>query len=129
MSRSAIGLDAGELAVGRPYAERPEREPGLHDRAAEFLLTTALEPMRKWLRDPAHALQRILEHVERHEQSQRAAADAELAVQARSMRARLRRDGFALDVVGQCFGLVREAAARTIGLRHYDVQIIAGWAL
>src|SRR6478736_4706028 len=103
MSRCAIGLDAGELAVGRPYAERPEREPGLHDRVAEFLLMNALEPARDWLRDPAHALKRIVEHVERHERSLRTAADADVAIQAHSMRARLRRDGFVPELVGQCF--------------------------
>jgi preprotein translocase subunit SecA len=59
----------------------------------------------------------------------RIAADADLASQARGMRLRLRRDGFTLELVGQCFALVREAASRTIGRRHYDVQLMAGWAL
>src|SRR5262249_53558195 len=48
---------------------------------------------------------------------------------ARSMRAQLRRDGFAPELVGKCFALVREAAVRTIGQRHYDVQLMAGWGL
>ena len=129
MSRSAIGFDACELAAGRPYAERPEREPGLHDRIAEFLVTRALKPTRDWLRDPARALERIVGYVERYERSFRMAADADLTRQARGMRAALRRDGFVPELVGQCFALAREAAVRTIGQRHYDVQLMAGWAL
>jgi preprotein translocase subunit SecA len=45
------------------------------------------------------------------------------------MRAQLRRNGFVPELVGRCFALVREAAARAIGQRHYDVQLMAGWAL
>jgi len=122
-------MHGDELAAGRPYAERSEQEPGLHDRLAEFLLRRALEPARNWVRDPAHALRRITEHVERHERSVLKATDSELATQARSMRGQLRRDGFAPELVGKCFALVREAAARAIGQRHYDVQLMAGWAL
>ena len=33
------------------------------------------------------------------------------------------------ELVGKCFALVREAAVRAIGQRHYDVQLMAGWAL
>jgi preprotein translocase subunit SecA len=129
MSKSVIGLNTGELAAGRPYAERAECEPPLHDRLAEYLSSRVLEPARDWLRDPAQALHRIVEHVERHERSLRVAADNDLATQARGMRARLRRDGFTPELVGQCFALVREAASRTIGQQHYDVQLMAGWAL
>ena len=129
MSRPTIGLHDGALAIGRPYPERPEQEPGLHDRLAEFLLTTAVAPIRDRMRDPALALASILAHVGRHAEAVRSMADDELAAQARGMGTRLRRDGFVPEQVGRCFALVREAAARTIGQRHYDVQLMAGWAL
>ncbi len=54
---------------------------------------------------------------------------SDLAMLARSMRVRLRRDGFVAALVGECFALVREAATRTIGQRHYDPQLMGGWAL
>src|SRR5215472_9279669 len=129
MSRSAIGMHSHEFAAGRPYAERPERDLALHDQVAGFLLARALKPTRDWLRDLTRALKTIVEHVERHERSLRLARDSDVATQARSMRAQLRRDGFAPELVGECFALVREAAARTIGQRHYDPQLMAGWAL
>jgi preprotein translocase subunit SecA len=47
----------------------------------------------------------------------------------RAMRARLRREGLAPQIIGECFALIREAATRTIGQRHYDSQLLAGWAL
>ncbi|HLN87785.1 MAG TPA: hypothetical protein VK200_15010, partial [Candidatus Limnocylindrales bacterium] len=38
----------------------------------------------------------------------------------------LRRGGFATLAVAQSFALVREAAERTLGQRHFDVQLIGG---
>lgn len=129
MFRSAIRIEADELAAGRPYAERPEPNPGWHDRAAEFLFATAVTPVLNRFRDSAAALAQIVEHADRHDRAFRVATDSQLATLARGMRGRLRRNGFVPDVVGECFALVREAAARTIGQRHYDVQLMAGWAL
>ena len=129
MSRAALLTWAGELASGRPYAERLEREPAWHDRLAEFLIGAAVKPTRDALRNPARALARIVEHTERHAAALRGAADAELAERARLMRGRLRREGFVLPVVGECFALVREAGTRTLGQRHYDEQLMGGWAL
>lgn len=46
----------------------------------------------------------------------------------RSARAMQRR-GFVDDLVAQAFAIVREAARRTLGMRHHDVQLLAGRAL
>jgi preprotein translocase subunit SecA len=45
------------------------------------------------------------------------------------LRARLRRDGFAPVLAGEAFAHVRAAAERTLGMRHFDVQLIGGWAM
>src|SRR5438445_13415866 len=106
--RASILIDGARLAGARPYAERSEEQPGWHDRAAEFLLAAMLRPLRDRLRDPARRLRRIAELADRHEQRLRSAADADLGALANGMRARLRRDGFAPELVGECFALVRE---------------------
>jgi len=128
MSRAVV-FDTVDLAAGRPYAERLERDPGWHDRAAEFLLARAVKPIRGRLRRPSDALKKILSLTEVHADAFRAATDVELAVIARGMRVPLRREGFVPELVGKCFALVREAADRTMGKRHYDSQLMAGWAL
>src|SRR5260221_6590319 len=129
MSKSSMITDAGELADGRPYAERSEREPGLHDKAAEFLLGCTVRPARRVLFNSARALASIVPLVQQHEPTFARASDTDLAALARGMRGRLRKEGFAETLVGECFALVREVASRTIGKRHYDSQLIAGWAL
>ena len=52
-----------------------------------------------------------------------------LRAQAAELRHRLRREGLAPPLVARGFALVRAAAARTVGMRHYDVQLAGGWIL
>jgi preprotein translocase subunit SecA len=46
-----------------------------------------------------------------------------------ALRPMLASRGFAPDLVAQAFALVREAAHRTLGMRHYPVQLMGGWAM
>jgi len=55
--------------------------------------------------------------------------DAELAGKTEEFRRR-HRDGESLDsILPEAFACVREAAKRSIGLRHYDVQVLGGVVL
>jgi preprotein translocase subunit SecA len=120
--------DRLDTAPARPYPERAEAQAGWHDRLAEYLVAAVL-PLRKAWHDPARRYRRIVGLVDRHDEALRRATDADLLQRAKAMRARLRRDGFAPALVGECFALVREAAARTMGKRHYPSQLMAGWVL
>ncbi len=46
-----------------------------------------------------------------------------------AMKKVLRRDGLANKHLAMAFAIVREASARTLGMRHYDVQLMAGRVL
>ena len=56
-------------------------------------------------------------------------SDAELQRAAHGLRPALIRYGFRDDVVAKAFALIREAAQRTVGQRHFDVQLLGGWVL
>jgi preprotein translocase subunit SecA len=126
---ASILATGGELATGKPYLERVEANPGVADRIADMLLASTFRPVRGLVRDPVRSLRPIISAVRRHEEELRVATDGDLLSRARGMRARLRRDGFAVAAVGACFALITEAASRTLGMRHYDVQLMAGWGL
>jgi preprotein translocase subunit SecA len=57
--------------------------------------------------------------------------DAQLRATADSLRARARGEGAESldDLLYECFALVREAGRRTMGMRHFDVQLIGGMVL
>ena len=45
------------------------------------------------------------------------------------LRLRLHREGLRDELVEESFALVREAAGRTLGMRHFDVQLYGGWLM
>jgi preprotein translocase subunit SecA len=56
-------------------------------------------------------------------------SDKDLRRGADELRQGLRREGFTPELVARTFALVREASGRTIGMRHFDVQLQGGWIL
>jgi preprotein translocase subunit SecA len=125
---SALLADHADVAPARPYPERIDEHPAWHDRCAASLVA-AMRPLHDALRNPLHRYARIVGLVDAHDGVLRAATDAQLQQRGGHMRSRLRRGGFTPALVGECFALVREAAARTIGKRHYGAQLMAGWVL
>ena len=55
--------------------------------------------------------------------------DAQLREQTDVLRARLAAGDKEKDILPDAFALVREASIRTIGLRHFNVQMIGGMVL
>ena len=58
-----------------------------------------------------------------------AMTDEELRAQTASLRERLQNGEREKDILPDAFALVREASIRTIGLRHFNVQMIGGMVL
>jgi preprotein translocase subunit SecA len=74
-------------------------------------------------------LGKIVETINSHEPAISAMTDDDLRGQTELFRKRLA-DGTKLDdLIPEAFATVREAAKRTLGQRHYDVQMIGGIAL
>jgi preprotein translocase subunit SecA len=74
-------------------------------------------------------LGKYVDAINAHEPSISAMSDDELRGQTERLRQRLA-DGENLDaLLPEAFATVREAAIRTLGQRHYDVQLIGGIAL
>ncbi len=74
-------------------------------------------------------MQPLVEQVNQLEAGIRAMSDAELKNQTVRFRERLEK-GEELDaLLPEAFATVREASVRTLGLRHYDVQLIGGIVL
>jgi preprotein translocase subunit SecA len=55
--------------------------------------------------------------------------DAELRESADDLRERARNGESLDDLLYECFALVREASKRSMGMRHFDVQLIGGMVL
>ena len=56
-------------------------------------------------------------------------SDEQLSAKTADFKARLAEGASLEDILDEAFAVVREASVRTIGLRHYDVQMIGGIVL
>jgi preprotein translocase subunit SecA len=75
------------------------------------------------------AYQKRAEAINRFEPEMEALSDEEIRQEADSLRERARNGESLDDLLPEAFALTREAARRTIGQRHYDVQLIGGMVL
>lgn len=107
---------------------RPEKQdarPG----TVEKILTFATGGAERLLRSRLAGLEKILPVIEAHADLLGRKSDAELKTEAMQLGLELRRHGFRDDIVAAVFALIREVAGRTLGKRHFDVQLMGGWAL
>lgn len=108
------------------YPERSEfRDEGWLDRLGAAVTGKAARKLRSL---PGR-VNSIVARVASVEGKFRGQGKDELLEQARELKKHLRRDGLRDDLVAQAFALVRETAERTLGMRHFDVQLIGGWIL
>ena len=106
----------------------PEREDP-HEGAVERVLSRARGPIIRRLAARPSRRAAFLRRVAGHGAALAAMNAAALREAVEELRTALRRHGFAEDVVARAFAIVRETASRTIGLRHFDVQLIGGRVL
>ena len=75
------------------------------------------------------AYQRIVEKINALEPTMQEMSDEELQTQTEKFKARYAEGESLDDLLPEAFATVREASVRTIGQRHFDVQLIGGIAL
>lgn len=105
--------------------EKPDYRPGALESAVKMVTGGA----ERFMRARMAGLETIVPLVETHAGSLAGMTDAALKEQAGRLGFELRRSGFRDELVGNVFALVREVAGRTLGKRHFDVQLMGGWAL
>jgi preprotein translocase subunit SecA len=116
---------AASALRGGAYPERQEEQLSRMDEIAERLAGAVA---RRW-RAHRNDLARVPAQVDAHAAEMAGASEAELRASRAGLRIALREGPFADAAVARCFALVRETAARAIGQRHFDVQLLGGYAL
>ncbi|WP_409302949.1 accessory Sec system translocase SecA2 [Peribacillus sp. SCS-155] len=74
-------------------------------------------------------LNKLVEQVNRLEEKYVGYSDEELGETTEQFRSMLANGSSLEDIQADAFAVVREAAKRVIGMRHYDVQLIGGFVL
>ncbi|MBU0969495.1 MAG: preprotein translocase subunit SecA [Proteobacteria bacterium] len=74
-------------------------------------------------------LQPIIDKINTHEPQMQSLSDEQMADKTNEFKHRLEKGETLDDILPEAFALVREASVRTLGMRHFDVQLIGGVAL
>jgi len=72
---------------------------------------------------------KVVERINRLEPTLQALSDSELRAKTAEFKARLQAGESVDTLLPETFALVREASVRTLGLRHFDVQLLGGIVL
>ena len=114
------------IAIAGQTADETARNPRTPDRMfarlARAILGTQNDRALKAYRKRIPAINTL-------EPKMAALSDAELAAQTVRFRERLEKGETVDDLLPEAFATVREAAKRTLGQRHFDVQLIGGMVL
>ena len=127
-SRSGFG------SVLRPKLERfdevyPERDEIASDQLLDRLGDAVTGRISRKLRARPGRVRAITRDVKPFEAALRELDLTGLREQARELTRQLRREGLKDALVAHTFALVRETSDRMLGMRHFDTQLIGGWAL
>jgi len=112
-------------ALSSAYPELPREHPGLLDRFANRALGPLIRSTRSWHVRRARIPQLVAKHAAQMSQLSAGA----LRSTAAELRLELRRSGLSAPAVARAFALIRETAGRTVGMRHFDCQLVGGWIL
>lgn len=74
-------------------------------------------------------LRKVVKRINAYEEEFEQLSDADIAAKTEAFRERLTGGEPLDDLLPEAFALVREASKRTLGLRHFDVQMMGGCAL
>jgi preprotein translocase subunit SecA len=105
-----------------PYTERSDPTESQVDR----VLLAALAGMKRPFSRALARASRVARLTESEQRAADACTDVDLRERADALRGGLLRHGFAPELVARAFALVRTAANRTVGLRHFPVQLMGG---
>jgi preprotein translocase subunit SecA len=104
------------------YPERLEPQPSWFDRAGKRVVSPFLRLAK------THSMQQrsFVRAVASHARWAGSLTDGRIREEAAELGLQLREHGFTNPLVSRCFSLIRESAERTLGKRHFDVQLIGG---
>lgn len=122
----SVSLPPLYQTLGQAY---PEREEPRADEKLEQLGTALTGKVSRRLRARNSRVRGIVELVRQVEGAFSGLDMIALREQARELKLNLRREGMQDKRVAEAFALVREAAGRTLNMRHFDSQLIGGWVM
>ncbi len=120
---SEVALLRPGIATGS-YPEREDVRESWLDRTTSAVLGALYQRF-----GPNHLDRGFLRQVARTSEGLELLTTHELSEMATVLRRDLHRNGLRPDLVASAFAVIREVSGRTLGMRHFNVQLLGGWAM
>jgi preprotein translocase subunit SecA len=120
---SEVALLRPGIATGS-YPEREDVRESWLDRTTSAVFGALYQRF-----GPNHLDRGFLRQVARASEGLELLTTHELSEMASVLRRDLHRNGLRPDLVASAFAVIREVSGRTLGMRHFDVQLLGGWAM
>jgi preprotein translocase subunit SecA len=111
--------------IAGTYPERGDQDGGWIDRC----LRECQAIVARCIKDRPTGLQRVVDAVNRQGEALASLGSRQIQDLLPELRLQLRSQGLSRPLCIQAFAIIREMAQRTIRQRHFDPQLMGGWAL
>ena len=125
LSRGNISRTVSPASSLDIYPERSESSEGW----GEWFWKDVTSRLVSRISIKSHSFEYVADKVNRAGEGLAKATDQQLRNLTSEIRQQLRREGLQEKPIIRSFALVREAASRTLGLRHFDTQVYGGWMM
>lgn len=112
------------IALGN-YPQREHPQEG----KLEFAVSRAIGFVHQQTNKRNVRYERVVRLINQQGRDIDAMSDARIEETLADLRSRLGKEGFKEELVARAFAVVRELAWRTLGMRHFDAQLIGGWVM
>ena len=117
-----------QLRPGIMFGSYPQKqESGLSD--LEQALSRFFEQLKTRMSRRIYSQGYIVRQVNKHQHVLRECSEEELSHIIEELRDQLHRKGLQKSLTIKTFAVIREIATRTLGKRHFDVQLFGGWLM
>jgi preprotein translocase subunit SecA len=113
---------------GHIFGSYPQCDPVVPSRLDDWL-SAFTAPLQRGGKSNRSRAKQFLQRVNALGDELQGMRAAQLANYSDGLRAEMRKAGLRPDLSARAFAVVREYADRTLNLRHYDCQVLGGWAI
>ena len=121
-------MSESQLRPGIKLGCYPQKQESRLSELEQYFASLS-ERLKKRTRRNIHSQRYIARQVDRHRESLEDCSELELTQTFEELRNQLHRQGLQQPLIIKAFAAIREAAVRTLGKRHFDVQLYGGWLM
>ena len=126
--RSGLLFNKRNIRPGLRYGDYPQQQESKRNEFEQACYQYYRRSKACWSR-LFDSQRQLVRHVNAYQQTLRDCSEAELTEAIEMLREELHLQGLQKKLIVKAFAVIREVSGRTLGKRHFDVQLFGGWIM